>query len=160
AVLHGHAGDVTGLAFSADGRRLGSASRGDYPWQGDGSTRLWEVDPGAGLRVLRGHTSYVYPVAYSPDGRWIASGSWDKKVRLWDARPGEFSAELRHPGVVFTLAFGPDSSWLVTGCDEDEHLRIWSLATAEVLDLLKGPGDRNIGVAVSPDGGRLAAFDI
>jgi WD40 repeat protein len=161
AVLHGHAHDVTELAFSADGRRLASASRGDYPWQGDGSTRLWEVDPGAGLRVLRGHTSYVYPVAYSPDGRWIASGSWDKKVMLWDAWTGEVCAVLRHPGVVFTLAFGPDSTWLVTGCDQDQHLRIWSLvATADVREVIEGPGDRNIGVAVSPDGARLAAFDI
>jgi eukaryotic-like serine/threonine-protein kinase len=161
AVLHGHARDVTELAFSADGRRLASASRGDYPWQGDGSTRLWEVDPAAGLRVLRGHTTYVYPVACSPDGRWIASGSWDKTVLLWDAQTGETCAKLRHPGIVFTLAFGPDSSWLVTGCDQDQHLRIWSLAaSAEAREVIEGPGARNIGVAVSPDGGRLAAFDI
>jgi WD40 repeat protein len=161
AMLHGHAGDVTGLAFSGDGRRLASASRGDYPWRGDGSTRFWEVDPGAGLRVLRGHTSYVYPVAYSSDGRWIASGSWDKTVRLWDVATRQpIGPPMDHPGVVFTLAFGPDSSWLVTGCDQDRYLRIWSLATAEVRELIEGPGDRNIGVAVSPDGRRLAAFDI
>jgi WD40 repeat protein len=161
AVLHGHARDVTELAFSADGRRLASASRGDYPSRGDGSTRLWEVDPAARLRVLRGHTTYVYPVAYSPDGRWIASGSWDKTLLLWDAQTGETCATLRHPGTVFTLAFGPDSSWLVTGCDQDQYLRIWSLvASAEAREVIEGPGDRNIGVAVSPEGGRLAACDI
>jgi WD40 repeat protein/predicted Ser/Thr protein kinase len=158
AVLRGHARDVTELAFSKDGSRLASASRAGH--SGDGSVRFWGVDPGAGLPVLRGHTSYVYPVAYSPDGRWIASGSWDKKVLLWDARTGELCADLRHLGTVFTLAFSPDSSWLVTGCDEDDRLRIWDLATAEMQQLIKGPGNRLIGVAVSPDGKTLAACDI
>jgi WD40 repeat protein len=158
AVLHGHLWDVTGLAFSADGRRLASTSRGATPGR-EGSVRFWEVGAGTGLPVLRGHTKYVYPVAYSPDGRWIASGSWDKTVLLWDARTGEPCAKLRHPGALFTLAFAPDSSWLATGCGVDGQLRIWSLATAEVRRLIKGSGSRLVGVAVSPDGESLAVFD-
>jgi WD40 repeat protein len=160
AVLRGHGRDVSELAFSADGRRLASASPGfDLGHVGDGSVRLWEVGPGADPRVLH-HERYVYPVAYSPDGRWIASGSWDHNVRVWDARTGETCAVLPHPDVVLSLAFGPDSSWLVTGCDEDKHFRIWSLATGEITDLIPGPGDRLRGVAVSPDGNRLAVRDL
>jgi eukaryotic-like serine/threonine-protein kinase len=161
AVLRGHDRDVSELAFSTDGRRLASASPGfALGHRGDGSVRFWEVEPGADPRVLGGHTSYVYPVAYSPDGRWIASGSWDHTVRLWDARTGETCAVLRHPDVVLSLAFGPDSSWLVTGCDQDKNYRIWSLATAEVRELIPGPGDRLRRVAVSPDGRRLAVHDL
>ena len=121
--------------------------------------RLWDVGVSAGASVLRGHTNDIYPVAFSPDGQWIASGSWDKTVRLWDAATGECCAELRHPGTVRVLEFSPDSSWLVTGCDPDESLRIWNVAIAREDRKLKGPGTVPQAIAVSPNGARIAAAD-
>jgi WD40 repeat protein/predicted Ser/Thr protein kinase len=161
AVLHGHTGVVSQLAFTEDGRRLASASQlGRLGYAEDGTVRIWEVGVQAGTSVLRGHTSYIYPVAYSPDGRWIASGSWDKTVRIWDAVTGESCAVLPHPGFVRALAFSPDSSWLVSGCHLDGSLQIWNVATARPENQFRGP--RHVGVqalAVSPDGARIAAGD-
>jgi WD40 repeat protein/predicted Ser/Thr protein kinase len=159
AVLHGHTGSVTEMAFAADGRRLTSLSREWLFEAGDGTVRVWDVDPQASLPVLRGHTSYVYPVAFSPDSRWIASGSWepDSTVRLWDAATGEPCATLPHRDTVRTLAFGPDGRWLVTGGDGDDQLRIWDVATAGVRKKIRGPGMSIRSLAVSPDGARVAA---
>ena len=161
AVLHGHTGFVSDLAFSADGLRLASTSQfGRFQYASDDTVRLWEVSQHADGPVLRGHTSYVYPVALSPDGRWIASGSWDNTVRLWDAMTGESCAILPHPGSVRALAFGPDSSWLVSGCHLDRSLWIWKVATAQLEKKFKGPGSNFVqALAVSSDGARIAAAD-
>jgi WD40 repeat protein len=131
---------------------------------GDGTVRVWDLDLRATLPALRRHTRSINPVAYSPDGRWLASGSWDTTVRLWDAVTGEPCATLPHPGIVRTLAYGPDGSRVVTGGDGDDCLWVWDVATARVLNKLRGPdkeaqrpGGTIRDVAVSPDGARVAA---
>jgi WD40 repeat protein len=53
AILHGHTGNVIGVAFAPDGRRLASLSHssalGFQGWglQGDDTVRVWEADPEA-----------------------------------------------------------------------------------------------------------------
>jgi WD40 repeat protein len=159
AALHGHTGHVIEVAFGPDGHRLVSRGSRMESSAWDGSVRVWEVDPQATLPVLRGHTSYVYPVAYSPDGRWLASGSWDNTVRLWDAATGEPCLTVPHSSAVEALAFGPDGTWLMTICNLDRSLRVWDLATASVQKEIPF-GIRNVpALTISPDGTRVATRD-
>jgi WD40 repeat protein len=37
----------------------------------------------------------VMAVAVAPDGSWLASGSWDGEVRIWDVTTGRAQALMR-----------------------------------------------------------------
>ena len=46
-------------------------------------------------RVLTGNTGRVTAVAVAPDGSWLASGSDDGTVRIWDVATGRERAVLK-----------------------------------------------------------------
>ncbi|KIK33562.1 hypothetical protein CY34DRAFT_28988, partial [Suillus luteus UH-Slu-Lm8-n1] len=65
-------------------------------------------------------------VAFSPDGRRIVSGSWDKTVRVWDAKTGEaLGSPLQgHADWIRSVAISPDGKRIVSGSD-DMTIRVW-----------------------------------
>src|SRR5262249_16305132 len=71
-------GTVTSVAFSPDDTLLVSADH--YRDE----VRLWDVATGEERHRYRGHRGGVTSVAFSPDGKWLASGSRDTTVLIWD----------------------------------------------------------------------------
>jgi len=91
AVLTGHSGTITALAYSPDGRVLASAGA-DLD---DDTVRLWDAGADRELITLR-PSDRVNALAFSPDGRTLAAGS-AAYVGLWGVAAGS-DALVAAPG--------------------------------------------------------------
>ena len=103
--LYGHTSNVNALAVSPDGKLIASGSGdindkrdlrtfikgGVVGGEEDNTVRIWSVETGRQLQVLRGHELPVGAVAFSNDGRSLTSVGGDA-VRVWDVSAG---TELR-----------------------------------------------------------------
>ena len=87
---------------------------------------MWDLASGRLAQTFDGHCEPVWRVAVDDKERWIASGSGDNTVRLWDAANGVVLDELRHPDCVAAVAFSPDGRRLIVGCD-DSKLYVYRL---------------------------------
>jgi WD40 repeat protein len=73
-------------------------------------------------------------VVFSHDNKYVATGSWDKTVIVWDAETGlAKSKPMRHGGPFwYAVSFSKDGRTIVAGCD-DHTARIWDVATARPI---------------------------
>jgi WD40 repeat protein len=88
--------------------------------------RLYDVETGKEVGVLKGHTRPPWCVAFSPDGtRIVTGGGADQTLKLWDARTGQEIITIgRHPDDVTSVAFSPDGQRILSTSD-DGDVRIW-----------------------------------
>jgi len=155
-----HAGAVTGLAFAADGAVVHSCSR-------DGLVLTTKVDDGTAVAKLP-RQGEVRAVVLLSGGTRIATAEADNVVRVWalplPAPPADGAAapavtplkEL--PGIAqptTTLVELPTmSGHLLTGSG-DGIVRLWNADTAAIVRQFAHEAPVS-GIAVSPDGARLA----
>jgi WD40 repeat protein len=144
-LLQGHAGAVTAVAATPDGRRIVSGSE-------DGLLRVWDAPSGAGLATLGDRSQAVTAVALSHDGRIALSGGEDGRVRAWETI-GDRCVPMRekHTEKVSGVALSADAG-LAASASWDGSIAIWDLASGERRKTIDAQTARVTALTATPDG--------
>ncbi len=109
-------------------------------------------------QTISGHLSSVSSVAISPDRQIIASGSFDRTIKLWKLSTGELLDSFVASNVVLSIAFNHQSNILAIG-NVGGVINIWDLAKGTVSCSLSRHSDSIVSmpVAFSPNGAFIAS---
>ena len=142
----GHNAAVWDVATSPHAPYFATASH-------DRTARLWSVEHAAPLRVFAGcasaprpppvlvghtgrgavltsvgfrrHLSDVDAVAFHPNAHYLATGSVDKSLRLWELRAGPCVRVLAAHTPIHALAFSPCGQYLAAAGGGDGAVLLW-----------------------------------
>ena len=139
--IKGHTDWVRTVTPSLDGRFLLSAGNDQIP-------RLWDATTGEAKTTFLGHEHVIECVTFAPGssyihlasiagykkppppssaGEFLATGSRDKTIKIWDNRGTIVKTLVGHDNWVRGLVFHPGGRYLLSVSD-DKTIRCWDLS--------------------------------
>ena len=102
-----HTADIVDLSWSHTGFLLTASL--------DKTVRLWHVSKKTSLKVFA-HPTFVTSVNFHPTkDKYFVSGSFDRKVRVWDTPTGRVSEWAQAPDRISSVSYTPDEEYIVAG---------------------------------------------
>jgi WD40 repeat protein len=158
-----HDGPVWHASFSADGRRVVTASD-------DKTARIWDAETGKAIMAPLKHDGPVWHASFSADGHRVVTGCDDKTARVWDADTGEpLTPPLKHEHPVSRAWFSADGRHVLVGfvqIDQGDLCitgpaaagPVWDVATRKALTPSIKTGASVYHATVSADHRRLVTL--
>ena len=142
---------VWAAAFAGSEDRIAAAGH-------DWTVALWKTGSlSAPETLLQGHDNAVQALAVDPSGRWLASGSADSIVKLWNLETNEVRRTLRgHGDFISVLSYSPDAATLAAG-SLDGSIKLWSATTGRALRTLNNHKSRVTAIAYSANSDVIAS---
>ncbi|KAJ6307583.1 hypothetical protein OIU76_017390 [Salix suchowensis] len=86
------------------------------------------------------HTQIITDVRFRPNSTQLATSSFDKSVRLWDAANPRYSLQTHtgHTSHVMSLDFHPKKNDVFCSCDDNNEIRLWNINQYSCTRISKG----------------------
>ncbi|MBD2301214.1 WD40 repeat domain-containing protein [Nostoc sp. FACHB-190] len=104
---------------------------------------------------LQGHQSNVQSVSYSPDGQMIATASYDKTIKLWQADGTLIKTLKGHTEPVRSVSFSPKGDMLASA-SHDGTVKLWDRNGNLLRTIEAHHKSLVLSVKFSPDGKTIA----
>ncbi len=146
----GHEGSVNDVSITPNEKYVVSGSD-------DCTVRIWDIETGENIKILRGHKDHITSVAVLPNGKRVVSGSKDRTLCIWDIETGKSIRTLKgHKSWVTAVSVTPNGKHVISG-SKDRTVCIWDIETGEITNTLEGHKDQITSVTVMPDGNHVVS---
>lgn len=134
--LKGHQSVVYSVAFTPDGLQLFSTGA-------DKKILLWDMDSRTSSTLYQENAS-VKTLSVSSDGKFLAGGTDDGQILIWDNKANQFSI-IRIPDniSVFASAFSPNTTMLAVG-DAKGNIYFYNPYSKKLLRSLQAHNGRRV----------------
>lgn len=108
--------------------------------------------------IKNAHTRRVTSVAFSENAEILASGSYDKMIRLWDVSTGKLIDTLAgHEYPIQAVEFSPAGNLLVSG-SSDGIIFYWDVKTRKPINTIIAHTERIEDISFTKTGDKLVSF--
>ncbi|GAB2232507.1 hypothetical protein Droror1_Dr00011544 [Drosera rotundifolia] len=124
---------VTCCRFSPDGKLLATGGQ-------DKKAVLWYTDSQKPKASLEEHSLMITDICFGPGRSWLATSSFDKTVRVWDAGNTDNSLHTfsGHSTSVWSLDFHPNREDLICSSDANGEIRYWTIIDGSCAKVFQG----------------------
>lgn len=142
-------GEITAIVASPDGKRI-------YTTCSDGNVSAWDAEARKFLKNIGRHEAQGHRIGINHDGTRVASGGFDKLIRMFDTEKLEEIAVWPSHHWPLAVSFMPDSRNLVIS--DGLTLRGFDLIKNTGTSVALDPSAKTVlSAACSPDGKLIAA---
>ncbi|XP_058101507.1 transcriptional corepressor LEUNIG_HOMOLOG-like isoform X2 [Magnolia sinica] len=119
--------------FSSDGKFLASAGH-------EKKAVLWKMDTLETVSTPEEHTLIITDVRFRPSTTQLATSSFDRTVRLWDAAEPSYclNTYTGHGSPVMSLDFHPKKTDIFCSSDGNGEIRFWNISQSSCIRMSTG----------------------
>lgn len=122
------------VVFSPDGKTLFSSFY-------ESSIKQWDLSTRKVTKVLSGNQGNIYALTISPNGQYLASGSVDGTIQVWQAANGTLVRTQKTTGTINALKISPNGQILASS--SGNTIKLWQLSTGRLIKSLQGREDQS-----------------
>ncbi|KAI8993249.1 WD40-repeat-containing domain protein [Pilobolus umbonatus] len=145
-----HDKDINSICIAPNDKFFATGSQ-------DKTAKLWSVDTGDLLGVMKGHKRGVWSTKFSPVDQVLATSSGDKTIKIWSLK--DFSCLKTfegHTNSVLRVDFLTAGMQLISA-GSDGLLKVWTIKTNECSATLDNHSEKVWSIAVRSDEKCLAS---
>ncbi|XP_052152403.1 transcriptional corepressor LEUNIG_HOMOLOG-like isoform X1 [Oryza glaberrima] len=119
--------------FSSDGKILASAGH-------EKKAVLWNMETFQTQYTAEEHAVIITDVRFRPNSNQLATSSFDRTIKLWNAADPGFSLHTfaGHCSGITSLDFHPKKTDLLCSCDSNGEIRYWNVSQLSCMRAMKG----------------------